>query len=135
MEFDQELVERFNGTCPPEDADVADCMVYRAVAADPATPDDFRSYVKLRKVSVEKSKCDDWGLSVWRDLDAVEHARSVIPLFRERYIAGGEMGEAHGKIKASPSKNQPKHFTFWNYYNVNLSASFSIVMPPIEEGA
>lgn len=135
MDFDQDMIECLNGTCPPEDAEVADCLIYRAVETDPPSDRDFFSYVKLGKVKPTKAKCDDWGLSVWCDFDAVEHARKVIPHFQERYIAAGEMVEAHGVVKASPTKNQPAHHTFWARINVDLKQSFAIVLPPVEEAA
>lgn len=133
MEFDQEMIECLNGTCPPEDAEAANCTIYRAVQNNPPDDRDFLSYVREGKVSAAKAKCDDWGLSVWCDMDAVEHARDVIPHFQERYIAAGEMGDGHGVLKASPSRKQARHFTFWNYANVKLSGAFEVVMPPVEE--
>ncbi|MGR9499429.1 hypothetical protein ACU8OJ_21975 [Rhizobium leguminosarum] len=135
MEFDQEMIECLNGTCPPDDAETANCKIYRAVETNPATDKDFLSYVKRGMKEPAKAKCDDWGLSVWRDLDAVEHARNVIPHFQERYIAAGEMGDAHGVMRASPSRKQPQHFTFWTYFNVDLVPSFEIIMPPVDEEA
>lgn len=135
MRFDQEMIECLNGTCPPDDAEAADCTIYRAVENDPPTDGDFLSYVKMGKVKPLKAKCDDWGLSVWCDLEAVEHARNVIPHFQERFIAAGDMGGDHGVVKASPTKKQPEHFTFWTYLNVQLAPEFVVIMPPIEEGA
>lgn len=134
MQFDQEMIEACNGTCPPDDAEAASGKIYRAVEADPASSDDFLSYVKLGRKDPTKAKCDDWGLSVWCDLDAVEHARNVIPHFQERYIAAGDMDAQHGVVKASPSRKQPKHFTFWTYINVDLAPSFQVILPPVEEG-
>ncbi len=128
------MIECLNGTCPPDDAEVANCTVYRAVESDPPTEQDFLSYVGSKKVSPAKAKCDDWGLSVWCDLKAVEHARDVIPHFQERYIAAGNLDGQHGVLKASPSKKQPRHFTFWNYVNVQLAPTFQVIMPPAEEG-
>ena len=135
MDFDQEMIECLNGTCPPDDAEVANCIIYRAVENDPPAYDDFLSYVKAGKVTPIKAKCDDWGLSVWCDLDAVEHARNVIPHFQERFIAAGEMDADHGVLKASPSKKQPAHFTFWTYVNVELASEFNVIMNPVGEDA
>ncbi|WP_164829310.1 hypothetical protein [Sinorhizobium meliloti] len=135
MEFEPEMKEACEGVCPPDDAEAVDCTIYRAVETSPASENDFVSWVKLGLKSAKKHKCEHWGLSVWRDLDAVSHARDVIPRMQEMYVASGDVSQADGVIKATPTSNQPKHQTYWSYLGVDLTPRFDVIMDPIAEDA
>ncbi|MBX5008124.1 hypothetical protein [Rhizobium lentis] len=135
MEFDLEMKEACDGACPPDEAEEVECTIFRAVETNPATEKDFSSWVKLELKSAKKNRCEHWGLSVWTELDAVNHARDVIPRMQELHIAAGDIEKQDGVIKATPTTNQPKHFTYWSYVGVDLLPKFTVIIPPVAEVA
>ncbi|MBX8812128.1 hypothetical protein [Pseudochrobactrum sp. AO18b] len=125
MQFDQNIP----ASCPPSDVDVAG-VVYRAVEKLPLAPQHFHSWVKSGQKNAKATDCRHWGISVWDCLEAVEHARNINPLMRERFIAEGKLQPGDGVIKHTPTKSQPMHCTLWYDINVNMPQRFSIVLEP-----
>lgn len=121
--------------CPPNDAaDVKEAdTFFRAVKGNKIYEEDFYSFVKLGIKPKNERNCRCWGLSVWVDMDAVNHARKVLPSIAERYIAQGDLSVGDGKWLATPSRAQPQHCTLWNDVNCKITKKFKVVMQPVPE--
>ncbi|SOC16893.1 hypothetical protein SAMN05877809_10916 [Rhodobacter sp. JA431] len=132
MTFDDDIP----ANCPPMTAlpVSAGDEFYRAVESNEIAEEDFQSWVNLGLRPRTESRCQCWGLSVWRDLDAVNHARDITPSLAEKYIAKGSLDVGDGVWEPTPSRPQPKHCTLWNDLTCDMPSKFKVIMPPVEEG-
>lgn len=98
--------------CPPDSADETSGVVYRYVAtASPASSD----FVPLAELEPDRNfgsrRCQAVGLSVLRGLGDARARR--IPAFRNHRIASIILHATDGRIKATPTRRQPTHCTWW----------------------
>ncbi len=131
MTFDDDIPEG----CPPLTAlPVAEGEeFYRAVESVEIAASDFCSWVNLGLRPRTERRCKCWGLSVWKDMDAVYHARDITPSIAEKFIAKGFLDAGDGVWEPTPTKPQPKHCTLWNDLNCDMPAKFEVILPPVEE--
>lgn len=120
-------------SCPPAEAEDPPCVIFRALNKDQVEDDDLKSWVKLGVPSAKPTNCKHWGLSVWMCVEAVEHARDVVPSMKDRYIAKAELQVGDGKVMATPSRPQPLHCTFWYNTLVDLKPRFAEILEPIDD--
>lgn len=123
----------FPDTCPPNDAQPANSTVYRQVNELPICEDHFLSHVELQKGRFDPTNCEHWGCSVWVDKEGVDHARSLIPHFRQTYILAGQVDHNDGVIKHTPKQKQERHHTFWKFFGHSVCAKFQVALNPNEE--
>ena len=106
--------------------------LYRAIKEPPVGEKDFLSKRELGE-PCEGDQCLCSGLSVWPSLEAVEHARKISRYFRAMNIASGQISENDGLIRATPTRRQPQHHTFWRDIRIDLSKKFTIHLSPSVE--
>ena len=116
--------------CPPTEAFDPPCDVYRAIPRPKIADSDLKSWAEEGRTSVKLSDCRSWGLSVWTDPKAVEHARDINNAMRDRYIARAQLQSGDGKVAATPSRKQPQHHTFWCNTEVDLKPRFQVFLKP-----
>lgn len=119
--------------CPPADAEDTNCIVFRAVRDLPIGPGHFKSWVKSKHPSAKADDCRHWGLSVWTSLEAVKHARGINAHMRSSYVASAQLAVGDGRIRATPTKPQPKHHTLWCDVNTDMARKFAVVLGPEPE--
>lgn len=95
--------------CPPSDAVECGMEFYRAVEAFPDAAEFKTAFQngKFKKVC----PCLRRGLSVLESLQAALHHTSLFP--KRKIIILALVDQQHGKAKSTPSKTQPKHWTWW----------------------
>lgn len=127
--------------CPPDSAEVPNGVVFRTVANNPPKPSDFLAYIEEHPDGVYavmphpihgvSSRFRASGVSVSRDYaHATKLAigqRDRIPALRNAKIASGELTAAMGAVKATPSKANPSHVTWWIPLGVNPCDAFIVV--------
>src|SRR4051812_17760725 len=100
--------------CPPGDAADADGSIYRFVAANPAGPEEFRSYFETGE-RPNGSPCQRCGLSVFRRLEDVR--RLLHHLWKSYpnknygpHVVKRELSAADGRMKQT---GNPGHHSWW----------------------
>ena len=116
--------------CPPNDAELAPVVIFRALEQEKISDGDVVSWVMGNHPSAKRDNCRHWGLSCWMSVEAVQHARKTYPSLKDKVIAMGNMLAGDGKVKSTPSKPQPLHCTFWYNTLVDLKPRFSDFMGP-----
>jgi hypothetical protein len=119
----------FPEDCPIDGASPVG-TIYRAVASFPPSAGDFLSAAQLNISGAKKSRCRDWGCSVWETIQAVEHGRAIYDHFRTSYVVVGALPQTAGEVLTTPSKKQPQHATFWKVHNLDVSSFFQIAFEP-----
>ena len=119
--------ERPDG-CPPPDAEQRDVAIFRHVKALPVVDAHFHSDVKIGARYNNPEKCECWGCSVWVNEAAVQHAVSLFPHFRKKYVVSGQILASHGAIMHTGTNSQPDHHTFWFASDQSISSRFSVYM-------
>lgn len=121
--------------CPPTNSleIEEDEIFFRAVKAENITDRDFLSWVNLGMRPRTEPNCKCWGLSVWKNIDAVHHARNITPSVAEQYVALGKLNKDDGVWLPTPTRPQEKHCTLWNDITRDIKSKFHVVMPPAIE--
>ena len=118
----------FPPDCPPTSAADAAGVVFRFVANDPATPDDFRSHFELG-LSPQTNKCRRCSLSVYQKMEIARARLRVLrdrnPQRAEKYIARGELAPEHGKL--AQAGRDPEHYEWWAFDGAEPHRSFQVV--------
>ena len=116
------------GDCPCDAEEVA-CTIWHGCEEDPASEEDFKPFARSddedKRLRATKQGCNAYGISCWRDAAAAKHAQELFEWARRWHIFQGKVTESDGQLKATPSNNQPDHYTFWTYKNVDLRPRFS----------
>ena len=114
--------------CPPAATADADGIVYRFLAKDPIDAEDFHSHHEL-KLALHTNACRRCSLSVYRSLkiarDRLRGLRDRNPNRAEKHIARGELTSGDGKL--SQAGQDPDHYEWWAFENVERHRSFQIV--------
>lgn len=108
--------------CPPEEADDASGIYYRVGKNNPPTTDDFKSHVEMNKKS-RGDECIRNGLSVFSKQEEARHLIQIFPMLGN-HVYQGELKPKHGKIKPTPSHQNPSHTTWWPYTSVDRAKLF-----------
>jgi hypothetical protein len=107
--------------CPPADAESGPFQCFRAVKAFP-DPNEFRSSYESNLFK-NVCPCRRRGLSILSSLEAAEHHQE---LFKDRkVIVTANLLPEHGVVKATPTRDQPNHYTWWPPNGLNRLAPFS----------
>ena len=119
--------------CPPEDAVPVNGNVYCWVWNDPPGQNDFvpaiNRWKNIYKYTPER-KCQAYGLSVYRNIDALLKTKTPKdPLRANRYAmpAIGELDYNYGVIKNTPSRQSSLHFTWWPPCGLDVSLLFKVI--------
>lgn len=121
-EPDLKWPSNFPSACPPADAVPAVGEVYRVVASDPPTADDFRHWVdEFPDRPIRGDVNDAHAMSVYRDRDEgfnqAEYLVSVSPRLRGGGLAVGKLSHELGKTKLTPSlKGRNKKYTHTSWW-------------------
>lgn len=125
--------EHFPGDCPPQDAIVPGCQVYRFLEGDGITASDFltvRDKAPERRFPEDEKECRACSLSVFTDRSEVLRLQHRVPRWR-RAIAIGQLDETSGKLKHTPSpQTNNSHHSWWVPKAVSAVDLFFEVMEP-----
>ncbi len=124
--------------CPPSDAEPAKGEFYRLIKKKHTHPqlEDFRSKCEENIECAESpfqglpggiTKCQFCGLSVLKSIEDVQFLQKKIPRFRKDVAAIGTLNPNLGKIKHTPEKAQPSHYTWWIKRDCHPLKFFKIV--------
>lgn len=121
----------------PSAADAVTMTLYHGCGAGVSTEEDFTPYAQSpdagKRKRAERAGCIGWGLSVWASEEAARHAQKLFPnLHGKRHIFKGDVTPSDGRLKATPSKNDPSHHTFWCFEGVSLRTKFSWAWGPYQ---
>jgi hypothetical protein len=116
--------------CPPSTAEPRDGLIYRAVKKLPVVESELLSDAERNRPRIDKTNCLNWGLSVWITEDAVAYARGALAFTRKRYVVGITVTDADGRLKHTPTDNQPEHHTFWRFHQRPLAAQCQLHLEP-----
>jgi hypothetical protein len=98
--------------CPPNEAKAIKGVFFRSIRGSKPSEDDFLSHRENAK-KCEFDECSCWGISVWKDLTAVEHAMKLFSFFRRNKVVKVSVGTSDGVLACTPTNKQPGHFTYW----------------------
>ena len=118
----------FPNGCPPADAESGDCTLYKAIGGSDPVVRDFESFAERKRPGIDLAACQSWGISVWTDMDSVQHALNAFHCFRSKHIISFSVKENDGLLKHTPSNRQPNHHTFWKSVAANLLDSCNIAI-------
>ena len=114
----------WGSNCPPEDASLAEGVLFRRVLHTPVEPSDFLCWIELgRQVAGAERLCQAQGLSVFRYL-----ARA----YAERYpatgnlIARAELASEDGKLKPTP-RDGNSHIMWWPFDGIDRCRKFQVI--------
>lgn len=99
--------------CPPADADNPDGVLFRIVASNPPTREDFLSFAEEGRFlrSPPKCPCMPYGLSVFPDRADAEWMAHAFPKLGG-FLASGYLDKDSGMSKLTPG-TRPSHTTWW----------------------
>jgi hypothetical protein len=117
-------------TCPPNEAEQLDVELFKAIDGTQPKDKDFKSFAERKRDEIDLADCRSWGLSVWPNMEAVEHALGAYPHFQKKRIVKFSVTKDDGSLRMTPSKMQPDHHTFWKAIDCNLLNSCEIVINP-----
>lgn len=129
--------DTFPKGCPPEDSMNNRLIVYRLIRGETITKDDFKSFKELgRDARGQKYPFIEYGLSVNTSYEELRKCWRGNPGLKKMFknIGTGLTYECTGKVKATPSKAQKCHHTWWIYKEVDPSNFFQIVGGELVEG-
>lgn len=133
--YHPEIARYCSSRCPPSDAEPADIVAYRSTPNWPISDADFLSDIETNKKNRDKTVCQHWGCSVWPNQAAAQHAWTLFKWVRRKYVVAGRLEPSDGQVLATPTGNQPEHFTFWKAVGVDVSTKFKVIFrPSIGEG-
>lgn len=89
---------------------------------------DFQSQAERHRAldATGEGACTRHGLSVFPSFDSCEHLRRARPRLG-KYIVKARLQPEHGKIADTPSKQHPRHHTWWPFEDVAREMLFSVV--------
>ena len=109
----------FPADCPPVDAQPTNGTYYRIVKSDPPDLNDLVSQFLrnqgLAQNNVKQGKatlCETMGLSTFTDINDAVNCFCQIPKLGDK-IARLTLGQAAGKVKATPRNFWESHHTWW----------------------
>ena len=109
--------------CPPADAVEGPLTVFRAVKDFPNDHDEFKSASETGKHK-NACPCQRLGISVQETLRDALHHREAYP-YRGNIIVG-VIGREHGNAKATPTKKQSGHWTWWPSEGLDRTSIFTL---------
>jgi hypothetical protein len=115
-------------SCPPGDVERRNTHFFKAIDGKNPSERDFLSFAEKDRPNVDKGECSSWGLSVWPDMEAVEHARKVFDFFRRKKIVQFAVTADDGAYLATPLPDQAKHHTFWKCSNRSVLSTCVVVL-------
>lgn len=98
-------------SCPPEDAEAKEMTVFRLVASDAPTEDDFQPTIIHQPHRQITDTCIACGVSVLDSVASLDRTRRRFKFFSRHSIAKGKVQPAHGLIKKT--MKDPGHHTWW----------------------
>lgn len=120
-------VEGIPTHCPPDEVLRQNAEFFKAIDGKKPSEKDFQSFAEKDRPRIDKTCCKSWGLSVWPDIEAVEHARSLFDFFRKKKIIKFSVSADDGVYLATPLPDQEKHYTFWKCANKSVLEKCEIV--------
>lgn len=120
----------FPNECPPTDSKHEKIQVYRLVKKDIISEEDFKSFIEMgRDARDPKNPFIEYGLSVNTNYDELRKSWRGNPGLKRNFknICVGLTYLCTGCIKATPSKFQKHHHTWWIYKEVNPCNFFKLV--------
>ena len=117
--------------CPPKDALPANGVLYRGVASNPPTPDDFRSQDELGAFK-NAPQCLRLGVSLLTTLDDALHYLELFP--RAKFIARSKFQPVCGRIKPKATREFPSHHTWWSPEGFPRESVFSCLDGTLGDG-
>lgn len=108
--------------CPPNEAQDASGVYYRVGKSNPPATADFKSHVEMNKKS-RGDECIRNGLSVFSKQEEARHLIQIFPMLGS-HVYQGELQAEHGKVKPTPSDQNPSHTTWWPYNGVDRAKLF-----------
>ena len=126
----------FPDDCPSA-ADAVTMTLYHGCETGISSEEDFTPYALSsddgKRKRGKRAGCIGWGLSVWASEEAARHAQRLFPaLHGKRHIFKGDVTPADGRLKATPTKHDPSHHTFWCFEGISLRARFAWAWDPYE---
>lgn len=115
-------------SCPPAAGERRSAIFFKAIDGKNPSEKDFLSFAEKDRPNVDKAQCSSWGLSVWPDMDAVEHARKIFDFFRRKKIVQFSVSVDDGMCLATPLPEQAKHHTFWKCSDKSVLATCVVVL-------
>lgn len=131
MEFNnRSFPDIFPDGCPPNNSNHEKIKVYRLVEKEIISENDFKSFTELgRDAQDSKNPFIEFGLSVNTDYEELKKVWRGNPGLKRKFkkICKGFTYICTGTIKATPSKAQQHHHTWWIYKEINPCNFFDIV--------
>ena len=117
----------FPDNCPPEEATDEEKLLFRLCSGSELTENDFISWYNKDPVKWANN-VQAYGLSVLESKEDCDSARKKNAKLRAQYpfCASGKNNSDRGKILNTPSKTNPRHFTWWVYEGVKPHTFFEI---------
>lgn len=124
----------------PSGANAVNMTLYHGCEGSTSTEEDFTPFALSDEPETKergrRGGCLGWGLSVWISEEAARHNQKLFPAWHgKRHIFKGDVTPADGRLKDTPSKNDPQHHTFWCFEGVDLRAKFSWAWAPYQSEA
>ena len=124
MVRDQMYPDYFPAGCPPEDAHTEEQLLFRFCSGTCPEQDDFISYY-MKEPQKYKGNMKAYGLSVMKSREDCFAAFRKFPWVRNYHsIASGLTNDQRGSCKATPSRQNPAHVTWWVCKDVNPFSFF-----------
>lgn len=118
--------------CPPEDAKPGSGWFFRFVNKNPVTAKDFiRPIDRPNADYADDERCSASALSLFADADDVTLAQKLVPGFKKRKVAQGELTPRMGVIKNTPMNVDgtrfTSHYDWWVAADYTDLPSFAVV--------
>lgn len=117
----------FPDNCPPDEATDEEKVLFRLCSGSELSENDF---LPLYNKNPEKwaNTIQAYGISVLESKEDCDRARRINGKLREQYpfCASGKNNSYRGRILNTPSKTNPRHFTWWVYEGVKPHTFFEI---------
>jgi hypothetical protein len=125
----------FPESCPPPEAESRSIVVYRFLANNEISPEDFvtvRQKNPDRKFPEVEKECRACSLSVFISREEVIRLQRKVPRWR-RPVATGSLIESSGKLKHTPSPGtNNSHHSWWIPVDIEPWTLFDeIISPPL----
>ena len=113
--------------CPPDEATDEEKLLYRLCSGSVLTENDFLSFYDTDPQRWANN-IQAYGLSVLESQADCDRARRKNGKLRKKYpfCASGMNNSDRGRILNTPSKVNPRHFTWWVYEGVKPHTFFEI---------
>ena len=123
----QKFPSYFPDNCPPDEATDEEKNLFRLCSGPELSKDDFMSFYNMNPARWANN-VQAYGLSVLESKEDCDSARRKNGKLRQRYpfCACGKNNSERGKILNTPSKTNPRHFTWWVYDGVEPHTFFEM---------